>query len=113
MSKQVATQAAARVTVQATRYKDTIPEPMKVIREREQEINRLPEQYRVPEQSPSMIRIAAREYAVWNNSDPFAYRRMFLHLSRGLELASTVYAEYKAKIRTREMAKTLKPHAVW
>lgn len=110
MTKQVKVQVgAAKIKVQHTESRTLVPEPMKIIREREKDVLAMPEPYRVPQQSPQAIHDAAKAYATFDCSDPFAYGRMYLHLSRGLELASTVLGEFRSKVRVRQIAKTLTP----
>ena len=85
----------------------TAPEPMKLIREREKEVMELPLPYRVPQYQPQLIDDAARAYAAFDNSDPFAYGRMELYCTRGYENPFQILPEFRGKVRVRELAKIM------
>lgn len=84
-----------------------VPEPMRVIREREAEAIALPFPYRVPTQNYQDMVDAAKAYAEWNNSDPFAFGRAMMLMQRGIERASQLGAEYRSKLRARQIANQL------
>lgn len=107
VDKQLAT-AASKTKPEAIVHRALVPEPMKIILQRAQSIELMPLPYRVPEQSPELIEEAAQAFAAFNNSDPFAYQRMKIHLQRGLETASQIAPEYRSKLRARQLAATFK-----
>ena len=85
----------------------TVPEPMKLIREREKEVMELPLPYRVPQYPAQLIDDAARAYATFDNSDPFAYGRMELYCTRGYENPFQILPEFRGKVRVRELVKIM------
>ncbi len=54
------------------------------------EIKYMPDRYRQPIQAPDKIERGARLHAEANKSDPYAYGRMKLHLTRGLDSVSAI-----------------------
>lgn len=91
------------------------PEPMSIFRKRE----RLPElnggEYHKPEVTLGMKDKVASAVAAWNNSDPFAYGRAYLHVSQGYihpedtikEMSQRTLARRAAKIKEVDDAKAI------
>lgn len=58
-------------------------------------------QHRAPSVAPDHLASAVRLYARTNPSDPFAAKRMNMHIQRGIALASDVIADANAQLRAR------------
>ena len=86
------------------RDKTLVPEPMGIIMNRADGILAGPA-YREPMVNERAIHEAARQWALWDNADPWAYGRMKMHLRRGYELPSDVLREANIKIAARYNAK--------
>lgn len=84
---------------------------MALILSRAGEIEKLPLPYRTPDYPEAIIREAADAYAAFNNSDPYAFKRMELHCRRGLENPYRIAPEYRSKVRARQIAATMRQEA--
>lgn len=89
-----------------------VPEPMKVIREREKDVMSLPDPYRVPLYKEDIVIEAASAYADFNNSDPFAFQRILMLCRRGIENPYQIAAEAKSHLRARQISAILRRQAV-
>lgn len=82
------------------------PEPMSILRKRERE---LPERESVLKSrnfvTAGMIQKAATAVADWDNSDPFAYGRMALHVKQGYLVSADVVKEFEQRTVARRVAK--------
>lgn len=79
------------------------PEPMSIMRKRERE---LPNgEYRKPEVTLGMKERVALAVAAWNNADPFAYGRAYLHVSQGYIDPEDTIKEMSQRTLARQAAK--------
>lgn len=81
------------------------PEPMSLFRKRERDGEIPAIMLPKPDVTLGKLEKAARSSAEWNNSDPFAYGRTYLHVKQGYLRADEVIKEMTERTTARRVAK--------
>lgn len=58
--------------------------------------------YHMPQVNEAAAHTAAKAWAAWERSDPWAYARTLLHIRRGYVFASDVLQDANAKLAARQ-----------
>lgn len=78
------------------------PEPMTLMHKRERD---LPDTHRKPDVTMGLASKAAGAMADWDNSDPFAYGRTYLHVKQGYESPYDILKDIPKRTLERRIAK--------
>lgn len=95
---------ALRLNAVAVELNRKHPEPMSLFHKREQ-MGEIPPRHRKPEITRGEAERAAEAMAAWDNSDPFAYGRTFLHTKQGYINSREVVEEMHKRTVARRVAK--------